>query len=189
MCRRTHPSRDDAGSLNLDIFRFQPLASASAVHDACEFDECSGLFDQVLPKLNHALPPALFLPRPDPSALLDQVAGTEDTLVQWHAHATDATRATVFIATANVIKTLALMRASQVRRRVLVHPPLLNVYDPVRRVTEPTDGGGGRVWDMICQYLTLHGAALKSAAVCSRVDPSNTQGTGEMPAEVTLTPA
>jgi hypothetical protein len=49
---------------------------------------------------------------------LDQVAGTEDTLVQWHAHDTDATRATVFIATANVIKTLALMRASQVRRRV-----------------------------------------------------------------------
>ena len=44
-------------------------------------------------------------------------------------------------------------------------------------------GGGGYM-----QYLTLHGAALKSAAVCSRVDPSNTQGTGDEPAEVTLTP-
>ena len=51
--------------------------------------------------------------------------------MQWRAHATDATRATVLIATANVIKTLALMRASQVRQRergcFMFHPPLLHV--------------------------------------------------------------
>jgi hypothetical protein len=87
-----------AGSLNLDIFRFAPRESSAATAtstalEQAKFDECDGLFERV--------------------------AGTEDTLVEWRAHPTDATRATVLIATANVIKTLALMRASQ------VHPSLL----------------------------------------------------------------
>lgn len=75
-------------SLHMNIFTFEPEAGSSAQRQKPIFEEAQMLFDRV--------------------------KGTETPLVELKMDAANSKHGTVFIAAPNVIKTLALMRATRV---------------------------------------------------------------------------